>query len=47
MGTVPALTDETPLDQYISTASQTDFTFTFMDFRYFGTLRYMSTTFSK
>tara|TARA_R110000823_G_scaffold219154_1_gene348155 strand:- start:149 stop:1654 length:1506 start_codon:yes stop_codon:yes gene_type:complete len=32
MGTVPALTDETPLDQYISTASQTDFTFTFMIF---------------
>lgn len=32
MGTVPALTDETPLDQYVATASQTDFTFTFMIF---------------
>jgi len=32
MGTVPALTDETPLDQYTATASQTDFTFTFTIF---------------
>jgi len=32
MGTVPALTDETPLDQYTATASQTEFTFTFMIF---------------
>lgn len=32
MGTVPNLTDETPLDQYTATASQTEFTFTFMIF---------------
>lgn len=32
MGIVPNLTDETPLDQYTATASQTEFTFTFMIF---------------
>lgn len=32
MPTVPPLTDETPLDQYVATASQTDFTFTSLIF---------------
>lgn len=32
MTTVPALVDEIPLDQYVSTAGQTDFNFTYMIF---------------
>ena len=32
MVTVPSLVDETPLDQYTATASQTDFNFTYMIF---------------